>query len=221
MKKERIKALELELCKLLQKRELKKITVMEVCRNAGISRSAFYTYFDNIESLLHEIEDRILDDVAQIEKKREGFDFQTVKRGESDPIFLEICKYCYENHDIYKALFGFFGSSEFVHRYERAIFEDFMKRIDKEENIRFPELVASACSGAVIWLCRTWFSAITLATPEEVAALHTELVYKGIVLPNLNTQQKAVSEDSFQRKTLWPISEDGGSTKRQEWFWKR
>lgn len=222
MKKEKIQALEQALCMLLRERELKKITVKEVCMNAGVSRSAFYTYFDDIYSLAREIEDRILDDVMQIMEKREGFDFQAVKNGKSDFIFSEICKYCYKNRDIYRAMFGFYGNAEFVYRYERIIFEDFMRRIDKESNIRFPEMVASACSGAAIWLCRTWFSDIDLARPEEVAMLHTDIVYKGILLPNLCAASKENSPDRvFQRDKLWPVSENWGTTKREEGFWKR
>ena len=221
MKKEKIQALEKSLCKLLQEREIKKIKVMEICNDANVSRSAFYTYFDDIYSLVTEIEDRIMDDVAHIMKKRKGFDFQNVKRGDTDPLFLEICRYCYNNLEIYKAMFCAYGNPDFVHRYERAIFEDFMLHIDGETNIQFPELVASTCSGAVVWLCRTWFSDITLATPEEIAQLHTNVVYKGILLPNIMTESSASSpQKSMQRESLWPISDNWGTTQREEWFWK-
>lgn len=222
MKKEKIQALERALCMLLRERELKKITVKEICINAGISRSAFYTYFDNIYSLIEEMEDRILDDIVQIMKKWKGFDFQTVKSGKADAMFSEICNYCYRNRDIYRAVFGFHGNDDFIYRYERIIFEDFMERIDGEHDIRFPELVASACSGAAIWLCRTWFSDIDLACPEEVAMLHTNIIYQGILLPNLNAAPQGVlSEKVVKREDLWPVSENWGTTKRKEEFWKR
>lgn len=222
MKKEKIQALENALCMLLRERELKKITVKEICMNAGISRSAFYTYFDNIYSLIREMEDRILDDVMEIMKKWEGFDFQSVKNGKADAMFSEICKYCYRNRHIYRAIFGYYGNDDFVYRYERIIFEDFMERIDREDNIRFPELVASACSGAAIWLCRTWFSDIDLARPEEVAMLHTDIVYRGILLPNLCAASQSILPGKVvKRDNLWPVSENWGTTKRKEGFWKR
>ncbi len=221
MKLEKIQALEKALCKFLQGKEIRKIKVMEICDDAKVSRSTFYTYFDDIYSLVTEIEDRIIDDVAHIMKKRKGFDFQAVKRGDVDPLFLEICRYCYNNREIYKAMFGAYGNPDFVHRYEKAIFEDFLQHINGEENIRFPELVASTCSGAVIWLCRTWFSEITLATPEEIAQLHTNVVYKGILLPNIVAEKiTSVTPKALQREDLWPISDNWGTTQREEWFWK-
>ena len=129
--------------------------------------------------------------------------------------------YCYDNREIYKALFGAYGNPDFVHRYERAIFEDFMNHIDRDTNLLFPELAASTCAGAVIWLCRTWFSDINLATPKEIAQLHTNVVYKGILLPNIITKTSSEqSQKSAQRDVLWPISDKWGTTQREEWFWK-
>lgn len=171
-------AIESAFCKLLQQMEFKKITVSRVCSDAHVSRATFYTYFDGTQALLDEIEDRTLADVLQILEGWKYFGYSSVGENQAAPVYIDICRYCYNQREIFQALFGPYGDEAFIYRYENHIYEDFMRFVKAAGDVRFPELMASSCAGAIIGLCRTWFSDISFATPEELALLHTAIVYR-------------------------------------------
>ncbi len=174
----RVQDIELAFCKLLQKTEFKKITVSMICRDAGISRATFYTYFESIQALKEELEERTLADVLDILGGWEYFSFRSVGEGNTAPVFIDICRYCANHREVFRALFGPNGDQEFVFRYESYMYQDFMRHIEAEGNIRFPELIASSCAGAVIGLTRTWMVNQNMATTEELAQLHTAIIYR-------------------------------------------
>lgn len=51
---------------LLHKKELSKITISELCENAGINRSTFYKHFGSQYDVMREIEDDMLADISKL-----------------------------------------------------------------------------------------------------------------------------------------------------------
>ena len=60
------------LLELLEKKPLDKITVKDVCENADVNRSTFYSYYESIEQLLLEIEDDVLNQLPMYPDSPEG-----------------------------------------------------------------------------------------------------------------------------------------------------
>ena len=179
MVSKKVYAIEQAFCKLLQENELKKITVSRICSNAGVSRATFYTYFDNTEALLQEIEERTLADISQIYENWSYFSIKSLGEVKIAPVNMEISRYCHKHREVFRALFGPYGDEAFICRYENYVYQDYLKHIRAEANLRVPELLASACAGAMIGLCRVWFSDNTnLATVEEMALLRTAVTYR-------------------------------------------
>lgn len=206
-------AIEKAFCKLLQQMEFSKITVSRICSDAHVSRATFYTYFDSTQALLDEIEDRTLAEVLQILEGWKYFGYNFVGGNQAAPVYVEICRYCYEHLELFQALFGPYGDQAFIYRYESHIYQDFMRFVKAEGRVRFPELMAASCAGAIIALCRTWYSDISFATPEELALLHTAIAYRIIH-----------SEDSFS-EVLQPEGQGRGSAPKDErdtshWNWR-
>ena len=52
--------------KLYQTKKWENITISELCQYTGLSRATFYTYYENIECLLDEIESMVLEDISNI-----------------------------------------------------------------------------------------------------------------------------------------------------------
>ena len=52
--------------KLYQTKKWENITISELCQYRGLSRATFYTYYENIECLLDEIESMVLEDISNI-----------------------------------------------------------------------------------------------------------------------------------------------------------
>ena len=67
-------SLEISLMQLLEKKELKKITISELVERAGVSRAAFYRNYSSKEQILEEI---FKNTVQGITDKLEEFNFKT------------------------------------------------------------------------------------------------------------------------------------------------
>lgn len=51
---------------LMQEKEVQNITVTDICNRAELNRGTFYTYYQDVYSLVSEIENEILDDITHI-----------------------------------------------------------------------------------------------------------------------------------------------------------
>jgi len=67
-------SLEISLLQLLDKKDLKKITISELVERAGVSRAAFYRNYESKEELLESI---FQSTVSNITKSLEGYNFKT------------------------------------------------------------------------------------------------------------------------------------------------
>lgn len=181
MLSKKVEAIEQAFCRLLQKNSFEKITVSRICQDAGVSRATFYTYFEDTRSLLSEIEDRTLDGLLQIQHKWASVCLSTLCAEPVSPKFLDIARYIYTNQDIFGALFGPYGNESYIFTANQCAYLDFL-RLAQAEGTKSPELLASCCAGAVIALCRSWAADTSLATPEEIAQLHTAIVYRMLML---------------------------------------
>ena len=65
-------SLEISLLQLLDKKDLKKITISELVERAGVSRAAFYRNYESKEELLESI---FQSTVSNITKSLEGYNF--------------------------------------------------------------------------------------------------------------------------------------------------
>lgn len=201
MGSKKVQAIEQAFCKLLQENEFKKITVSRICSNAGVSRATFYTYFDSTESLLREIEDRTLSDILQIYENWSFFSYKTLDDCGIAPVNMEICRYCFNHREVFRALFGPYGDVEFIGRYEACMQEDFLRHVQREASVDHPQLIASACAGAMVGLSRIWFSNANLASVEDMARLRTSVICSLMFLPDISTNTPRESNESEEKWT--------------------
>ena len=73
--------------KLLQTEPLQTINVKEVCLQAGINRSTFYSYYDNILDLVTDIENETLEWMDHAIATA----FKTTLRADLEPVITSIC----------------------------------------------------------------------------------------------------------------------------------
>lgn len=82
------------LAELLHKKELSKITISELCENAGINRSTFYKHFGSQYDVMREIEDDMLADISRL------FDGLSEITAKNIQIITEkICEYLQKNKE--------------------------------------------------------------------------------------------------------------------------
>ena len=88
------------LLKLLSEKSIKKISVSELCQNAGINRSTFYNHYGSQFDVLKEMELDIIDDLNQIWEKECGSSEWTLQKRAA-----AFCKYLKDNEKLVKLIF--------------------------------------------------------------------------------------------------------------------
>lgn len=165
------------LLQLLEKEHLTKITVAQVSKRSGVSRTAFYRHFDSLEQVL----------------KRH---FQV----EIQPLFDMLN----ENHTQYykiKAQEAFFQAFEkqlknaVVSGYEPIIQEVFNEAMAKFYQSEYDEFTASFMAAGVYALWRKW---LMMDKPFPLADMHTRLQAVGQALPRKNKENPTVQPHMIQ-----------------------
>lgn len=177
---------------LYKKQIFSSITVKEICKEANISRATFYTYYEDISSLLNEIEDTLYQDSILILKRWEYLDFRAFGKETLLSINYDIYNQIYKQKDKFQALFGSYGRQEFINRFYNMVEKVFVKKIelDRIETINV-ELLASFCTGAMIRAHNWWISSMSSVSVNDMALVTTEILL-GILYPkgeNYNVNQ--------------------------------
>lgn len=129
-----------------EKGGIKKITVKEIVERADISKSTFYCHYDDIDGLIHEMEDEIL---SAIQTKLDAFVANPSKSAE--PIMLDIKELIKANEANYKLLLTGFYPTDFLFRIKALCIETLRntpafetKNTDPE--LRYAEIAYFTCA---------------------------------------------------------------------------
>lgn len=139
------------------------ITVNQICEQAEINRSTFYSHYDDINDLIIKIESRFAKSMASI------FDYGERQTHEA---FIEMFEFVKKNKYFYKA----FLNIPYITLAERNLKIDVLKHIgdnNKIDNSKKMELYyrASFFGAGIKELCRIWLEFDCKESPEEMARL--------------------------------------------------
>lgn len=165
--------------RLYQKKKWEDITVSEICEQAHVSRTTFYTYYSNIPNLLDEIESTILADIQDILNSWRYLDLSKWGNRTPAPVFIDIYRYVFYHRDFFLAVFGDYADFRFIDQYYDVVRNYFLEICRNSNTIRKNhELIAAMCSGAIFGLGRTWIrNGIDKVSIEELAFLNTRAIY--------------------------------------------
>ena len=112
------KAFKDSLLELMKTSPIRDIPIKAICAGAGVSRSTFYTYYNNPFDLLYEIQNETLANFeAKFGKVTHKFDLQETRN-----FYEETLRYIAENNDSIRVLLSENGDPEFVKKIiERSI----------------------------------------------------------------------------------------------------
>lgn len=131
------------------------VTVNELCRQAGIVKSTFYTYFEDKYSVLEEIESDLLNTLAEINNDLEKIDLETVVMGQPLPQAAKTVDFILEHLEEYRAIMGAKGDPSFENRWRRNIADSFTDRFLKEKiDLRSAGLACAIFSSTAIGIFR-------------------------------------------------------------------
>lgn len=164
---------------LMESKNIKDITVKELCEYADINRGTFYLHYKDIYDMLDSVENEI---TMQFEKiflkydadKDESFPY---------PIFLDIFRLIDKNSDLIRTLIGPNGDISFIMKIrelfrhqciESWIFSHAPRLMPNYDY--FSNFIVYGSTG----LIENWLITGKKETPEEIAALITKLVSTGV-----------------------------------------
>ena len=116
---------------LLEKKEISQITIKEICEDADINRSTFYTHYTDQYDLLRKIENELLDNVsahlAELDHKN--------KRMDDIALAEKIFDYIKENAKLCKLLLSERGDLSFQKKIMTLVYDKIITELTHNSNL--------------------------------------------------------------------------------------
>ena len=182
--KETKKLLEDSLGALLEEKSFEEIRVMDICSEAKIHRSTFYTYFNDkyelLKSILDKYEAKFLEFLKKYKIEGKLVDFHV-------DIMIEILNYFYLNKNYLKVIFKNNREGSIIkilQKYlEAYIIEGVkdMKQISSDKPYMI-EIMGSFYSGAFISVIGEWILKDCYITPEELSQYISDIIMQRVFI---------------------------------------
>lgn len=147
-------ALQKALIELNQHKEIYTISVKDLCRQAHVARSTFYSYYNNVMQLKEEIEDILLYQLLEVNKDfgETAIDFET-----GFPFFQNTCHLIEQNKQVFYAFLIANPNAQFIQKWQTGIKYHFWNQLFEGKNIKNETLILEmvstlAISSFVYWL---------------------------------------------------------------------
>ncbi|MBR6796855.1 MAG: TetR/AcrR family transcriptional regulator [Clostridia bacterium] len=149
---------------LLESNPLNKISVTDVCKAADVNRSTFYAYYEDVQSLVYDIESDILNQLPA----SAPMDIDTDERFAAElENFLEFIK---ANKSMFNFIMIHLSGEEFTERQVKYIAERYQSRVARSDNLRLRYSYAY-CIYGTIGLIKDWIKASFPLSCRDLAVL--------------------------------------------------
>ncbi len=151
------------------------VSVSAVCREAGVSRTTFYSYYQSVDTLRSSIEYEVMLEGRRIFRDFEYLDLDRVlSRSRPIPMFEQVYDYVYRNWDVFQLLVAESDDDAFRSEWGSQIETTLLARLDEGFDPKDVPLVTSLCRGCFEGLTWDWFSGRIDATPRQMAEATTK-----------------------------------------------
>lgn len=146
-------AIKREFIREYAKRKYDRITIKELCAETPVARTTFYSYYDNIDSVLAEMEDEIISGLKDVAKDLSEGDIQGMDFTEFFDRTMEYVKSRWS--EIY-ALLIIQPDLRFIYKWKNAIKLHFRLRHPSKVSISNYDLISEVVASGVIGAYRYW-----------------------------------------------------------------
>lgn len=166
------------LAKLMHEKDLNKITVSDVIREADISRGTFYAHYPDIYSVLEQIETEELKKLINLvtqtkEKEKNSGD------NNSTEFLTVICKYLYDDFEYYKMLLQSSFLNNFLNRLIEVYYEDTIASLlekDSSKDVSQAVLYLTFTTAGAKQVIVSWLQGKINGSPEEIGERLAHLI---------------------------------------------
>lgn len=160
------------ICRLLKQKELKKITITELCEEAEINRITFYRHYETPRDVLEEVCRDMFEELRNELKPPKSLP-------DLERYIEDMCDYLYKRSDTVMLLLhcsSDMDAFEFIKEMYRFVIDEYSNLPELQEydadSIR---LMTTYLGGGGYFLLRQWLTEDIQKTPKEVAALVYQL----------------------------------------------
>ena len=149
------------LAKLMHEKELEKITVSDIIREADISRGTFYAHFPDIRSVLEQIEN------------------EDSEINSSKTFLISVFNYLNNDFEYYKMLMQSCFLNNYISRLVDIYYEETIASLlerDPSKDINEAKLYMIYTSSGAKEVLISWLKGTIIGTPEEMAIRLSKLV---------------------------------------------
>lgn len=165
---------------LLKEKDIKKITVTDIIKKAGIVRSTFYNHYENIPALAAAMEVKTLDELFAIMNQFSLTDNTDICK----QYFIVICNYTKDNPFISNLISNTTQSDEFFRKslqmLHRFVTDVSTSRETNSYDTEYSYVVAAAI-GSTIGVLHKWAREQFKVPVESIAELLTRTFISGII----------------------------------------
>ncbi|KIR02135.1 hypothetical protein P261_00949 [Lachnospiraceae bacterium TWA4] len=158
---------------ILQRKNLKDITIKELVDEVDINRSTFYLHYSDVYQVMDEIECELFEELKTIIASHPSKDMEDTFAFVND-LFIAFD----ENRELSVLLMGPNGDISFIQKAEKLIQDMIEQRLSSAlgENYKISPYIYSFCRSGIFGLLKTWVEDDHPAKPEEVAKITYELL---------------------------------------------
>lgn len=157
------------------------ITVNDIAERAGVHRCTFYVYFENINELLREIEDELIEDMAQIDKNLHLLDIYENRNDSSSArrIFSHLFEYFLQHKFYIVTLINPSGDLSFTRKLKKLIHDDFCETL-KQNKCSYgsnQDYIIWYMSSGIIEIIYRWLKTDGISIDEVIEIMITMMYF--------------------------------------------
>lgn len=166
------------LYKLVQTKSVQEITIKDLCFEANINRTTFYTHFASVQDLIEKLESELWVELLLLIKHSEK-DINYF----SNQIFFDVYDLSDKYHELFKLLIIKNADPHFVEKVYslgRSAFKSSFKKSKTTKDDSRMEYYYISVLNSFIGILRLWLSNGMKETPQEMAETTKKIITRGI-----------------------------------------
>ncbi len=147
-------AMQKALIELNQHKEIYAVSVKELCSQAHVARSTFYSYYDNVMQLKEQIEDNL---ICRLIRLNDDLNHAVIDQEAGFPFFQNTCHFIEENKQVFYAFLVANPNIQFVQKWKDGIkfhfWNRFFRGLDRKNENLILEIISSlAITAFTYWI---------------------------------------------------------------------
>ena len=141
------------LVELNRNKEICRISVKELCNQAHVARSTFYSYYDNVLQLKEQIEDNL---ICRLVRLNDDLNDADIDLETGFPFFQNTCDFIEKNKQVFYSFLIENPNIQFIQKWQAGIKFHFWNRFFNEANEKNEKLILEIISSQAITAFTYW-----------------------------------------------------------------